>query len=76
MDALKSWCHEGRTIMDAHRFDTVVKALRTDTTRRRMLRGLVAGMGGGALVHLTERAVPAAGKCCAETRKFARTFCA
>jgi hypothetical protein len=62
--------------MDARRFDTVVKALGMDTTRRRMLRVLVATVGGGALVHRTERGVTAAGKCCAGERKNARAFCA
>jgi hypothetical protein len=36
--------------MDARQFDTIVKALGTGATRRRVLRGLVAGLGGGVLV--------------------------
>jgi hypothetical protein len=52
-------------IMDARRFDTVTKAMAHDTTRRRVLRGLVAGICGGALIGLTGRQA-SAGKCCAE----------
>jgi hypothetical protein len=32
--------------MDARRFDRVVKTLGSATSRRRMLRGLLAGVGG------------------------------
>jgi hypothetical protein len=46
--------------MDEHRFDTVAKALGSDTSRRRILRGLLAGTGGGALAHLLRHDTAAA----------------
>jgi hypothetical protein len=49
--------------MEARRFDTLTKALGSDTTRRRMLRGLVAGAGGGALTSLVRRSAVAAKPC-------------
>jgi hypothetical protein len=61
--------------MEARLFDTVVKALGSDTTRRGVLRRVLATAGGGVLVHLAERRIPAAGKCCAEERKRDRAFC-
>jgi hypothetical protein len=60
--------------MDAHQFDTVTKALAHDTTRRRVLRGLVAGIGSGTLVGLTGRHASAGG-CCARKHKDARAEC-
>lgn len=60
--------------MDAHRFDMVTKALTRDTTRRRVLRGLVAGIAGGALIELTERPAAAA-KCCRLAHRNARAEC-
>jgi hypothetical protein len=61
-------------IMDARRFDTVTKAMAHDTTRRRVLRGLVAGICGGALIGLTGRQA-SAGKCCAQKHRDARAEC-
>jgi hypothetical protein len=60
--------------MGAHRFDTVAKALAHGTTRRRVLRGLVAGIGGGAVIALTGHQA-SAGKCCARAYKDAKAEC-
>ena len=60
--------------MDARQFDSVTKALAHDTTRRRVLRGLVAGIGGGALIGLTGRPA-SAGKCCQQKHRDARAEC-
>jgi hypothetical protein len=41
--------------MEAHRFDTVVKALGNDTTRRRVLGALLGGVASGAVfAHANE----------------------
>jgi hypothetical protein len=45
--------------MAARQFDSVVKALGNGATRRRVLRGLVAGAGGGALIGLTRHSAEA-----------------
>jgi hypothetical protein len=64
-------------IMEARRFDTFVKTLGTGTTRRRMLRGLLAGVVGSALVHRTRSQAMATNPCgCSERRRTARQICA
>ena len=57
--------------MEARQFDTVVKTLGHGTSRRRRLRGLLAGVGGSALVPLTRSQAMAGdcGKDCAERRQ-------
>jgi hypothetical protein len=47
-------------IMEDRRFDTVTKAFASGTTRRRVLRGLLAGAGSGALISLTRHNAVAA----------------
>ena len=48
--------------MDAERFDRVVQTLAADgVSRRRVLRGLLAGVGGGAVALLTARSSKAIG---------------
>jgi uncharacterized protein YjbI with pentapeptide repeats len=57
--------------MEARRFDAVTKAL---GTRRRVLRGLVAGIGGGALIGPTGRQA-SADECCKELHKRLKADC-
>jgi hypothetical protein len=52
-----------RLIMDAHRFDSVVKALRSGSSRRRVLRGLLASSVAGA-VGVSRTFDAQAGKSC------------
>jgi hypothetical protein len=48
--------------MDAERFDRVVQTLAADgVSRRRVLKGLLAGAGGGAFALLTARSSKAIG---------------
>jgi hypothetical protein len=73
--------------MDARRFDTVTKAFAHDTTRRRVLRGLVAGIASGALIagpatrQAAARGCKAIGTLCGRNRqccgrKKGRVICA
>jgi hypothetical protein len=61
--------------MDAQRFDTVAKALAYGTSRRRVVRGMVAGIGGGALIGLTGRQASAGRRCCRRARRAAKREC-
>ncbi|MCD6058930.1 MAG: hypothetical protein K0Q89_2460 [Thermomicrobiales bacterium] len=69
--------------MDNQRFDELTRAwadgphglvLSGMQTRRRVIRGLLAVAGGGAVAQLAKSGV-AAGKCCAQKRKNAKENC-
>lgn len=48
--------------MDGHRFDDLTRALATSSSRRLVLRGLVAGAVGGLFARLS-RSIAAQGAC-------------
>jgi hypothetical protein len=63
--------------MDARRFDAMAQATVTGMSRRRVLRGLLAGAGGSVLVQLTGGESMAARfqRCCQRRRREARDIC-
>jgi hypothetical protein len=63
--------------MDARRFDAMARASVPGMSRRRVLRGLLAGAGGSVLVHLTGGESMAARfqRCCERRRREAKDFC-
>jgi hypothetical protein len=63
--------------MDAGRFDAMARASVTAVSRRRALRGLLAGAGGSVLVHLTGGQSTAARfqRCCQRRQREAREVC-
>ena len=62
--------------MDSRQFDAVAKAAAAGISRRKVLRGLLAVAGGGALVHRTGGESDARlGRCCRREKRFLKRFC-
>ena len=62
--------------MDGQRFDTIAKSLASGMTRRHALRGLVAGIGGVALIQGMHDEGAARNRCCRQLKNIeAATNC-